>query len=142
MKNKYIMTLVTILTLWIAGCSNGTNNSSSSYVEETVETPPLATAMEIKANIDNDTIKLYWNFNEDVKSYVLEFGDKESGLSDHIALDTQVTSYTMTNLDEDHVYLFRLVSIFNDDTMSESNIIEVKTATTQQLVQNDTGPTL
>ena len=136
MQSKYVFVIIVSFVFFIMGCNE---DGKGSQMEQTLETPQVATGMKIETKIGNDTIEVYWQINEKVKSYILEFGDKESGLNKHVALDAQTTSYKISNLPEGTVFLFRLVSISRDGRVTNSKVIEAKTGMTNKFLQIDNG---
>ena len=141
MKFRYLFMIITVFIIFImTGCGNGEESSQIGPITPTTTTTAISVSAEIKTKIDNNTIKVYWKFNEDVNAYILEYGTKKNGFSNQITLDKYTTDYKVSNLQNDTIYIFRVTSVFEDASQSVSNTIEVKTATTNQLIQNDSGP--
>jgi hypothetical protein len=140
MQSKYILVITAIFVFFIMGCNGGGDSSKTEKSIEMPETPSVSQSMEIKTKVKDATVEVYWKFNENVKSYILDFGDKESGLNEHISLDRKTTHYKMSNLVEGETYLFRLVSIFYNGKLSTSKVIEAKIGKKDRLLQIDNGP--
>lgn len=139
MRFRYLFMIITVFIIFImTGCGDGEESSQIGPISTT--TPAISVSAEIKTKIDDNTIEVYWKFNEDVNSYILEYGSKEDGFTNQITLDKQTTEYKVSDLQNDTIYIFRVTSVFDDGSQSVSNTIEVKTATLNQLIQNDSGP--
>lgn len=126
-----------ISTMVILG---GCGEDETFKTEESIKTAPNYSSINIKSKISDNKIDVYWDFNNNVKSYLLEFGSKENGFNEKITLKSDVTNYKITNLEYNQVYIFKLTALFTDVDKKESKVIQVKIASKDDLSQVDNGP--
>ena len=137
MRRYIIITITAFAILFMSGCEekNHTSKIEGNIDEIDVVTSISSTRLKPMGN----SVEIYWSYSEDVSSYILEYGTKEGGLDESITLSGDTLSYKVINLDEDTSYIFRLTTIFKDDTKIHSDILEAKTSTVHKIQQSDEG---
>jgi len=137
--NIYKTAIIVTISFLFIGCGGG--DSSLSQTAD-VSSAQISAKTILNSNIskNNDYIEVYWDANKDAESYILEYGEKDTGLSESVTLDKDTTRYKVEGLDSDTIYIFRLTTVLNDNTKIYSDTLEVKTGTTDKIVKSDNGP--
>jgi len=132
MRRYIIITITAFAILFMGGCGDRTNSNTESMDVET-------SLSSVRVKPTDNTIEIYWDYSDGVKGYILEFGEKNRGLEESVTLSADTTSYKAVNLQEDTNYIFRLTTLFKDDTKRYSDILQAKTSTQNKIYQSDEG---
>ena len=136
-KRYFTIATLTVVLFLISGCGDNSTNE----ISEEMNAPASYTATLINANpINSDTIEVYWNYNKNVKLYILNYKSLNDNLFKSISLSPEATRYKMENLNENTLYKIELMAIYSDGTKKSIGEIEAKTATTNLITQSDGGP--
>ena len=134
----YIVSIAIFITI-LSGCgesSNGENNivTSNTKNQQIMEVASIS----LRANISNNDIHLTWETIIQAVSYKIEWGESQNSLYNSEVLDTHETEFIHTNLEENKIYYYRLVTSFSDETPDIfSKVLAVKTGDTQTIQQSD-----
>jgi len=129
-----------LLTVLIAAVFTG---CGSSGVDDTADTKSSVVLQKTVLNADisdENSLEVYWSAQEGVKYYILEYGAKDSGFTDSITLNDNVTRYKIDNLQNGEVYIFRLTEVFENGEKKTSDVFEAKTGTSEEITNSDSGP--
>jgi len=146
----YKKIFILIILILFIGCGGGSSSSDTTDTNTTDtnttdinDTTNTITSYSVSINvhfIDNNAIEIYWMADNNVKSYTLQYGTEEDGLSNNINLDENTSRYSFDDLEPDTVYMFRLLIVYTNGKKTYSNVLEVKTASDNMLVKSDIGP--